>query len=60
MRVILEDGEYICGWAIEKMSKSMFNVVNPDHICEGMVPIRSGCMKALGPSNNPNPGYQRY
>ncbi len=31
---ILEDGEYICGWAIEKMSKSMFNVVNPDHICE--------------------------
>lgn len=31
---ILEDGEYICGWAIEKMSKSMFNVVNPDMICE--------------------------
>ncbi len=30
---ILEDGEYICGWAIEKMSKSMFNVVNPDDIC---------------------------
>lgn len=30
---ILEDGEYICGWAIEKMSKSMFNVVNPDNIC---------------------------
>ena len=31
---ILEDGEYICGWAVEKMSKSMFNVVNPDKICD--------------------------
>ena len=31
---ILEDGEYVCGWAIEKMSKSMFNVVNPDMICD--------------------------
>ena len=31
---ILEDGEYICGWAIEKMSKSMFNVVNPDNVCD--------------------------
>ena len=31
---ILEDGEYICGWAVEKMSKSMFNVVNPDLICD--------------------------
>ena len=31
---ILEDGEYICGYAIEKMSKSMFNVVNPDMICD--------------------------
>ena len=31
---ILEDGEYICGWAIEKMSKSMYNVVNPDNIVE--------------------------
>ncbi len=30
---ILEDGECICGWAVEKMSKSMFNVVNPDNIC---------------------------
>ena len=29
---ILEDGKYVCGWAIEKMSKSMFNVVNPDMI----------------------------
>ncbi len=31
---ILEKGKYICGWAIEKMSKSMFNVVNPDVIVE--------------------------
>ncbi|MBR1518782.1 MAG: leucine--tRNA ligase [Prevotella sp.] len=31
---ILEDGRYICGWAVEKMSKSMFNVVNPDMIVE--------------------------
>ena len=31
---ILEDGEYVCGWAIEKMSKSMFNVVNPDLVCD--------------------------
>ncbi len=30
----LEDGEYICGWAVEKMSKSMYNVVNPDLICD--------------------------
>ncbi|MCR5277339.1 MAG: leucine--tRNA ligase [Bacteroidales bacterium] len=31
---ILEDGVYVCGWAVEKMSKSMFNVVNPDVICD--------------------------
>ncbi len=31
---ILEDGKYICGWAIEKMSKSMYNVVNPDYIVD--------------------------
>lgn len=31
---ILEDGKYICGWTVEKMSKSMFNVVNPDDIVE--------------------------
>ena len=31
---ILEDGRYVCGWAVEKMSKSMFNVVNPDMIVE--------------------------
>lgn len=31
---VLENGEYVCGWAVEKMSKSMFNVVNPDDICD--------------------------
>ena len=31
---ILEDGEYVCGWAVEKMSKSMYNVVNPDVVCD--------------------------
>ena len=31
---VLEDGEYVCGWAVEKMSKSMYNVVNPDDICD--------------------------
>ncbi len=31
---ILEDGKYVCGWAVEKMSKSMYNVVNPDTIIE--------------------------
>ena len=31
---VLENGEYVCGWAVEKMSKSMFNVVNPDDIVE--------------------------
>ncbi len=30
---VLENGEYVCGWAVEKMSKSMYNVVNPDDIC---------------------------
>jgi leucyl-tRNA synthetase len=28
----LEEGQYICGWEVEKMSKSKYNVVNPDHI----------------------------
>ncbi len=31
---ILEDGKYVCGWAVEKMSKSYHNVVNPDVIVE--------------------------
>jgi len=31
---ILENGKYICGWAVEKMSKSMYNVVNPDDVVE--------------------------
>lgn len=31
---VLEDGKYICGWEVEKMSKSKWNVVNPDQICE--------------------------
>lgn len=33
-RFELEEGRYVCGWAVEKMSKSMFNVVNPDMIVE--------------------------
>jgi len=35
---ILEEGKYHCGWAVEKMSKSMYNVVNPDDIVENMAP----------------------
>ncbi len=31
---ILEDGRYVCGWAVEKMSKSMYNVVNPDDMID--------------------------
>jgi len=31
---ILENGEYVCGYAVEKMSKSMYNVVNPDNVCD--------------------------
>jgi leucyl-tRNA synthetase len=31
---ILEDGKYVCGWAVEKMSKSMYNVVNPDDVTD--------------------------
>ncbi|MFA6677139.1 MAG: leucine--tRNA ligase [Bacteroidales bacterium] len=33
-KFILENDEYICGYAVEKMSKSMYNVVNPDNVCE--------------------------
>ena len=33
-QLVLENDKYVCGWAIEKMSKSMFNVVNPDMIVE--------------------------
>jgi leucyl-tRNA synthetase len=33
-KFVLENGEYLCGWAVEKMSKSYFNVVNPDIVCE--------------------------
>jgi len=32
--ILEEDGKYRCGWAVEKMSKSMYNVVNPDMIVE--------------------------
>ena len=32
--VVDADGKYRCGWAVEKMSKSMYNVVNPDDIVE--------------------------
>ncbi|MCQ2212930.1 MAG: leucine--tRNA ligase [Bacteroidaceae bacterium] len=32
--ILNDDGKYVCGWAVEKMSKSMFNVVNPDMIVE--------------------------
>ncbi len=32
--ILNDDGKYLCGWAVEKMSKSMFNVVNPDMIVE--------------------------
>ncbi len=53
---ILEDGKYICGWAIEKMSKSMFNVVNPDMVVEryGADTLRLYEM-FLGPINQSKP-----
>lgn len=53
---ILEDGKYVCGWAVEKMSKSMFNVVNPDHIVEkyGADTLRLYEM-FLGPINQSKP-----
>ena len=53
---ILEDGKYVCGWAIEKMSKSMYNVVNPDMIVEkyGADTLRLYEM-FLGPINQSKP-----
>ena len=53
---ILENDKYICGWAIEKMSKSMFNVVNPDNIVEkyGADTLRLYEM-FLGPINQSKP-----
>ena len=52
----LEDGKYICGWAVEKMSKSMYNVVNPDNIVEkyGADTLRLYEM-FLGPINQSKP-----
>ena len=54
---ILEDGKYVCGYAVEKMSKSMFNVVNPDDIVEryGADTLRLYEM-FLGRSSSRNPG----
>ena len=53
---ILEDGKYVCGWAVEKMSKSMYNVVNPDMIIEryGADTLRLYEM-FLGPINQSKP-----
>ena len=53
---VLEDGKYVCGWAIEKMSKSMYNVVNPDMIVEkyGADTLRLYEM-FLGPINQSKP-----
>ena len=53
---VLEDGRYVCGWAVEKMSKSMFNVVNPDLIVEkyGADTLRLYEM-FLGPINQSKP-----
>ncbi|MDE6046137.1 MAG: class I tRNA ligase family protein, partial [Alistipes sp.] len=54
---ILEEGKYVCGWAVEKMSKSMYNVVNPDHIVEhyGADTLRMYEM-FLGPLEQSKPG----
>ena len=53
---VLEDGKYVCGWAVEKMSKSMFNVVNPDMIIDryGADTLRLYEM-FLGPINQSKP-----
>ena len=54
--ILEEDGKYICGWAIEKMSKSMYNVVNPDLVVEryGADTLRLYEM-FLGPINQSKP-----
>lgn len=51
-----DDGRYVCGWAVEKMSKSMYNVVNPDHIIDryGADTLRLYEM-FLGPINQSKP-----
>ncbi len=56
---ILEDGKYVCGWAVEKMSKSMFNVVNPDDIVDkyGADTLRLYEM-FLGPLEQSKPWYK--
>ncbi len=53
---VLEEGKYVCGWAVEKMSKSMYNVVNPDLIIEryGADTLRLYEM-FLGPINQSKP-----
>lgn len=55
-KFVLEDGKYVCGWAVEKMSKSMYNVVNPDKIVEkyGADTLRLYEM-FLGPINQSKP-----
>ena len=53
---ILEDGKYVCGWAVEKMSKSMYNVVNPDYIVETYgADTRRLYEMFLGPINQSKP-----
>ena len=59
---ILEDGKYICGYAVEKMSKSMFNVVNPDDIVEryGADTLRLYEMFLVSCGAVETPGHQWY
>ena len=66
--VLNDEGKYVCGWAVEKMSKSMFNVVNPDMIVEkfGADTLRLYEM-FLGPVEQSKPwdtngidGYHRF
>jgi leucyl-tRNA synthetase len=44
---ILENGKYICGVEVEKMSKSLFNVVNPDDLTAVTVPIPCVCTRCF-------------